>query len=384
VAPTPYAATRVPLSLFRSCLFLVALLGGCTAHAADQSVLPDAAARRRDAVSATQAAASGPDAELTYVTALDADSRGRMYVANMFQQSVTVLSPDGRVLRRIGRMGSGPGEFRGVRDVQVLPGDSLLVYDPQLARVTVFAADSTRPAYSVNLADKLRGAPPFHLRRAPATGAYLAYFQARFAFGGGGLEVRRDSALLLNADGSVRARIGAFAPAPFLVAGTSVAPNPFGRRTLVRLDSRGRTLLVRTDSLGVRSYSPAGAAEGSFAYRYDPPPVTRADAGRALEAMGEQGKQTFASVMDDSLPARWPAVGELLVDDRDRVWINLAGPLDQPVEWAVFSPDGRYLRSVFLPPRTTLHAVRAGRAYADRVDAAGVPQVIVFGIRPEP
>ena len=376
---------RLSTTAVRSCLFLLALLAGCTAQPGGQATLPDAAARRRDAVQATEVAASGPDAELTFVTALDADSHGRMYVANMFQQSVTVLAPDGRVLRRIGRMGSGPGEFRGVRDVQVLPGDSLLVYDPQLARVTVFAADSNRPAYSVDLADRLPGMPPFHLTRAPATGAYLAYFQARFAFGSGnGFELRRDSASLLNADGSARARIGSFAPAPFLVAGTSIAPNPFGRRTLVRLGARGRTLLVRTDSLGVRTYSPAGAAEGSFAYRYDPPPVTRADAGRALETMSEQGKQMFETVLGDSLPARWPAVGDLRVDDRDRLWINLAGPLDQPVEWAVFSPDGRYLRSVFLPPRTTLHAVRAGRAYADRVDATGVPRVVVFGIRPEP
>jgi len=374
----------LPITLSRSCLFLLALLGGCTTRSAGPDTLPDLATRRRHGALVTQIAGSGPEAELTYVTALDADSHGRMYVANMFQQSVTVLAPDGKVLWKIGRDGSGPGEFRSVRDVQVLPGDSLLVYDPQLERISVFAADSNRPAYVVNMADHLRGMPPFHLRRAPATGGYLAQFQARFAFGSGGLEVRRDSALLLNPDGSVRARIGVFAPAPFLVAGTSVAPNPFGRRTLVRLDSRGRTLLVRTDSLGIRTYSPAGAPGGSFAYRYDPPPVTQADAGRALEAMSEQGKQMFETVMDDSLPARWPAVGDLLVDDRDRVWINLAGPLDEPAEWAVFSPDGRYLRSVFLPPRTTLHAVRAGRAYADRVDAAGVPQVIVFGIRPEP
>jgi hypothetical protein len=369
----------------RSCLFVLALLGGCTARPGGQATLPDAAARRRDAAQATEIAVSAPEAELTYVTALDADSRGRMYVADMFQKSVTVLARDGKVLRRIGRAGSGPGEFRAVRDVQVLPGDSLLVYDPELARVTVFAADSSRPAYVVNLADRLPAEPPFHLRRAPATGGYLAQFQARFAFGSGNaLEPRRDSLLLLNPDGSARARVASFASAPFLVAGTSITPHPFGRRVVARLDSRGRVLFVSTDSLAVTSYSPSGERQGSFGYRYDLPSVTRDDARRALEGMGEQGRQMFESVLADSLPARWPAVGDLRVDDRDRVWISLAGPLDQPVEWAVFSAGGRYLRSVFLPPRTTLHAVRAGRAYADRVDAAGVPRVMVLGIRPEP
>jgi hypothetical protein len=306
-----------------------------------------------------------------------------MYVADMFQKSVTVLAPDGKVLRKIGRPGSGPGEFRAVRDVQVLPGDSLLVYDPELARVSVFAADSSRPAYVVNLADRLPGMAPFHLRRAPATGAYLAQFQARFAFANGTLEPRRDSLLLLNPDGSVRARVASFAPAPFLVARTSITPHPFGRRVVARLDSRGRILFVATDSLAVTTYSPSGAREGSFGYRYDPPPVTQEDAGRALEQMGgEQGKQMFGAALADSLPARWPAVADVRVDDRDRVWIALSASPSQPVEWAVFSDRGRYLRSVMFPAGTTLHAIRAGRAYADRKNEAGVPRVLVFDVHP--
>jgi len=329
--------------------------------------------------------ASAADAQLTHVTALDADSRGRVYVADMFQPSVLVLSPGGAVLRRIGRRGSGPGEFRSIRDVQVLPGDSLLVYDADLARVSVFAADSGRPAYVVNLAEQLRGMPPFRLRRAPATGGYLAQFQARFAFGANNeLEPRRDSLVLLGPDGAPRVRLASFAPAPFLVARTSVAPNPFGRRVIARLDSRGRTLFAWTDSLTITVYSAAGERERAFGYRYDAPAVTGADAQAALEGMGPMGRQMFERVLADSLPARWPAIEDLRVDDRDQPWIRLSGPPDQPAEWAVFTPAGRYKRSVILPPRTTLHAVRSGRAYAGRVDASGVPQVVVFELRPEP
>jgi hypothetical protein len=330
--------------------------------------------------------ASGAEAELTNITSLDADSRGRVYVADMFQPSVLVLSPQGRVFRRIGRRGAGPGEFRSVRDVQVLPGDSLLVYDPQLARVSVFAPDSLNPAYVMNLANRLRGIPPFHLWRVPVTGGdYLAMFQARFAFGPNNvLEPRRDSLVLLGPDGASRALIASFTAAPFLVARTSVTPHPFGRRAIARLDSRGRTLFTSADSLVVTVYSPSGERQGSFGYRYQSPPVTPDDVRRALETMGDQGKRMFENVLADSLPARWPAVADLRVDDRDRIWINLPGPVDQPVEWAVFSPSGRYRRSVFLPPRTVLHAIRSGRAFTDRTDSTGVPHVVVFELHPEP
>lgn len=269
--------------------------------------------------------------------------------------------------------------------MQVLPGDSLLVYDPQLARVSVFAPDSASPAYVVNLAERLQGMPPFRLRRAPATGLYLAHFQARFAFGANNeLEPRRDSLVLLGSDGAARARLSSFTAAPFLVAGTSVTPHPFGRRAVAQMDSKGRTLFVWTDSLAVTVFSPAGERAGGIGYRYEPPSVTRGDQARAVEAMGEQGKQTFERVIGDSVPARWPAVADLRVDDGDRIWLGLAGPLDQPVEWTVFSPSGRYLHSVFFPAGTTLHAVRSGRAYAERVDSSGVPHVVVFEVRPQP
>jgi hypothetical protein len=360
------------------------LAGGCTAGDGRSSTFPDAATRRARAIHPVEVMASGPGAQLTHVTALDADSRGRIYVADMFQPSVLVLSPDGRVLRRIGHRGAGPGEFRSVRDVQVLPGDSLLVYDANLVRVSVFAPDSGRPAYVVNLAERLPGAPPFHLARAPATGGYLAQFQAWLAFGpGNALEPRRDSLVLLGPDGTPRAWVATFAAAPFLVARTSVTPHPFGRRAVARLDSRGRILFAWTDSLAVTIYSASGERRGGFGYRYAPPAITRGDVRAALDAMG-QSRQLFENVLDDSLPERWPALQDLRVDDRDRLWIRLSGPADQLAEWAVFAADGRYTRSVLLPPRTTLHAVRSGRVYADRVDSAGVPRVVGFELRQQP
>lgn len=361
------------------------LLLGCVGGGGGANGLPEAVERRAGASRAVAVAESGADAELTRVTAMDVDSRGRVYVADMLQRSVLVLSPDGRVLQRIGRRGAGPGEFMRIRDVQVLPADSLLVYDPDLARISIFAPDSGAPAYVVNLAERLPGAPPFHLWRAPATGTYLAHFQARFAFGANNeLEPRRDSLALLGPDGAPRTVLASFTAAPFLVARTSVTPHPFGRRAVARVDSRGRTLFIWTDSLAVAVYSPAGARAGGFSVPYQSPSVTSADAREALDAMGEQAKSMFERVLGDSLPARWPAVGDLRVDERDRIWISLAGPFDQPVEWAVFSPSGRYLRSVFLPPRTTLHVIRSGRAYAERVDSSAVPHVVVFELRPVP
>jgi hypothetical protein len=89
-------------------------------------------------------------------------------------------------------------------------------------------------------------------------------------------------------------------------------------------------------------------------------------------------------VLHDSLPARWPAVGDLRIDDAGRIWIQLAGPVRQLPEWAVFSAEGTYLRSVLLPAGTVLHAVRGTRLYAEQKGAGDVPRVVVFEVRGAP
>jgi hypothetical protein len=51
---------------------------------------------------------------------------------------LVVLSPSGSVVRKLGRKGLGPGEFQMVREPLVLPGDTILMIDPQARRYVMF------------------------------------------------------------------------------------------------------------------------------------------------------------------------------------------------------------------------------------------------------
>jgi hypothetical protein len=97
--------------------------------------------RRGAALSGRQQAvlevASDADVEFGFVADMDVDSRGWMYVADAMGQ-VVVLDPEGRLERRIGSYGRGPGEFEAIRNLQVVEGDSLFVFDLAQARGTVF------------------------------------------------------------------------------------------------------------------------------------------------------------------------------------------------------------------------------------------------------
>jgi hypothetical protein len=71
------------------------------------------------------------------------DSRGRLYLATPFRGSEQpfVFGADGKLIRRLGVTGSGPGEFRLAEAILVTPHDSVYVLDRAQLRLSVFDSD---------------------------------------------------------------------------------------------------------------------------------------------------------------------------------------------------------------------------------------------------
>lgn len=369
----------------RATVFLALLLtlagAGC-AGAQDGGAFPDAQARRAAAFPVREAGRSRVDSLFTQVTAIDVDSRGRIYAGDWYTARVAVLDSSGALLGTVGRKGLGPGEFRSIRGVQVLPGDSLLVYDPNAARLSTFAPDSSRAASVVNLAAALSGPEPHFIRRTPDNTAYLALVRPPFTPGD---SARQDLLRVLNLDGSPRGEpLRRFPSRSFLRVnqggGFSVMPNPFGHEGLFALDGEGRLHYAWNDRLSVETTDLLGRRVGGFTMAYAPPRVTEADAASVFDGMPEQAVGMFRQALRDSLPERWPSVLALLADERGRLWMGLHGPAGEPREWALFEPDGRYVGSAFLPREAEVLAVRADRVYAAELSDAGVTSVVVYHV----
>lgn len=82
----------------------------------------------------------GPGMLESYFGHVRRDSRGRYFLTSSLPY-FWVFSPDGQVVRRIGRDGEGPGEFRAASGVVIDGGDSIRVFDSRLRRMTVFSPD---------------------------------------------------------------------------------------------------------------------------------------------------------------------------------------------------------------------------------------------------
>ena len=65
-------------------------------------------------------------------------SDGSLVIAHAGEQEVLWFD-QGRVVRRFGRRGSGPGEFRDLNSILVTRDDTILVYDGRLSRLTILS-----------------------------------------------------------------------------------------------------------------------------------------------------------------------------------------------------------------------------------------------------
>ncbi|MCA1791716.1 MAG: hypothetical protein LC667_18250 [Thioalkalivibrio sp.] len=370
------------LPRLRALLFVVVTgCAGSEASERDAQEFSDVEARRRAASPVREVAVSGSDASFTSVPRLTVDSRGFIYVPDTYQKRVAVLDPGARLVRSFGRRGSGPNEFRAITSVQALPGDSLLVYDPELGRLSIYPPDAGAAAYSISLGGKLPGMmPPWEVRRTHANDALIAHFRPGFAFGRRqDFSKRTDKVRVLNQDGSLRSEALSFPSQAFLVAGTSITPHPFGHEGFVRLDSQDRLHFVWSDTLAVSTRALDGSRAGGFRVEYASPALTRADVSDALARFPDTVRGEFEPVLADSTPERWPAVRQLLIDERDRLWFAMGGSRSREREWAAFSTEGKYLGSVLVPADSEVRFIRAdGSLYAERLDENDVPHVVVY------
>lgn len=368
----------------RLCCFMGTALGlsSCGPDAQGANSFPSAAERRRMAATPVEWGVSDSSVEFSHITALDVDRSGRVYVADFYRQQVTVLSPRGGFVRRFGRRGSGPGEFRAIRSIQVIDGDSLLVYDPSLARVSVYAPNAAAPTYTVDLGPRLEGGAPFFLWRLPNQPRYVALFRPPFVFVEGRTDLdRRDAVRVLAADGTRAADILSFPSRSFLISGTSLTPNPFGREGIVQVTSAGEIAYLWTDSVTITTRSPEGRTLASVRVPHQAPRVSGEDVEREAVRLREDGlPATFEQVVADSAPDRWPAATDMIADHEGNLFVGLSGEAGSPVEWVGFR-GGRYFLSVVLPPDEKLRAVRLPSLFVERRDELNVPQVVIYRIQ---
>ncbi len=325
-------------------------------------------------------------------------SDGRIVVVDAEARRLLLFDATGKLVRALGRRGAGPGEFRNVTSVTVLPGDSLLTFDRSLRRLTVWHPDSG------------------YVRSMPVGGTSLeSWPEDAWLWPGGSIVVLQLS----------------ITPQAAIPPGAGVRRWPM-RARLTLLDTSGRALgsspefdgmytglYERGDTRLPFSNQPFAAiardriiyfgSGASFALAYlnsdfAPAgelrwPAHREDLSQAevaavkAEAVALAGTRVppdqlarpfeinFAAQI---LPKERPAIGRVFVDHEDRLWVERfeATRLGSRIQkagdrWTVLSRDGRPVARLKIPDATRLEDVHGTRALLVVRDSLDVQTVAV-------
>ncbi len=362
-------------------LLTAALLAGCSTDTPGADSIDAPAADRPWATSApvqpVLEAVSGDDAILSYVWDLAMDSRGHVYVVDFQEPGIIELNHDLGYERTIGREGEGPGEFGRAATVQILEGDSLIVWDSQLQRLTLFPPRGGDAASVHSLGTREGSSTTWRL----AGGAYLA--RSSTAYMADGSDQGSDRTEVLRHVREEEGRIVdevifSYPAAESLVlradGAVSVAGHPFGRSSFVGLLADGRIAHASSDALEVRTVDLAGDVQTAFSYPTTYVAVSRGDLAAAADGLGRD----LARLLREGAPYVWPSLTGLVVDDEGRIWIGLRDADLTKWEWAAFLVDGSHQLSVELPAGFEVLAVGGGRMIGVEQDELDVPQIRAY------
>jgi hypothetical protein len=316
---------------------------------------------------------------------------GGIVVTNGGSKEIRFYDASGAHLRSIGREGEGPGEFRSLSWVQWLPGDSLLAYDFQVRRLSVFdpAGEFVRSFQTEPPAETQF---PQALARLPDGSLVVEIGRV---FGPGGVQdgLSRTPAAFLHdsAAGEVLDTIAVIpGPEAFVKTsadgGFSVTIPLFGRAPAHAV-SADRVILGGNDAYELAVYTAQGVLERLIRRRQQPRPVTDA-AFEALKQKRLEGTDASWRPRMEAMyaamprPATMPFYASALVDDEGNLWVqDFQAPSDTAVTWTVFDPEGRMLGPVVMPDRFRPTHIGRDFVLGVRFDELDVERVELFTLQ---
>ena len=320
-----------------------------------------------------------PEYSFTEINSIAVAGSGAVYVDDAHELSIREFGADGKFARWIGREGEGPGEFRSIAGVSILPDGRLAAWDRGNRRITVFG---TNGEYEEAIRTEGVRPPYLFVDRAFLTDSAGRYYLRILAKPPSISSDLREMAgvqygyLRLSPDGTVLDTIVAPQAMPpglpeSIVIDTRAGDrSPFPEQVFDAPSPFGHLVTGHNATYAFSILDPAGTIE-----------VER-EGFRSAEVMAEERAQWRARVAFAErrsgmsfrdVPTRKPAYRDLWVDLDGRIWIhryaeavNSGEPIpelwldylegDEPrITWAepslydVYSADGQLLYCVQAP-----------------------------------
>ena len=307
-----------------------------------------------------------------FIRSIQIDSHGNVLVNDPSQPVVFMFDGQGNLIQCIGKQGRGPGEFQQIGSV-LTTDDRLLVSDGRSLKIEIFEYLNSKYEYvrSVNVENpKLLG----NLLGLTENGILA---QNDIWFHNNPTET---AISLLGHNGKVLQDTLFSVPVhEFVVDDSFVRGKIYGNSSkLAYDDSEGKVYLLWTESLNVDYFTLGGKKHHAFSYPLQPVAVTTAERDSALTRLEDHQRR----VMRQQMPEVKPVAGDLVVDDHQRVWVELLSE-ELGHGWFAFSPDGDPLYHIKIPhPNAKLQDIQGNTILWNYTNELGAPTIVKSKFEP--
>lgn len=304
-------------------------------------------------------------------------SDGSIAVGNTGSNEIRQFTPEGYFVASAGGEGEGPGQFTGMRQLELV-GDSLFARDSD-GRVAVFAPGpkfvrAMRPDHPI---ESLRS-----LGDGTLVGEVAIPAPARALPG-----LFRDERALVRLDmaGALLDTIGRTAGREHYADNAAVGATPLFAKSSHFATHDGRIYYGAADIMQVRELGPGG--ELLRILRIPDYPLALTD--KQIEAEREARGEGMPPLIRDAVetmpaPGARPAFSDLLVDPAGAIWLRPhvgAAERDEPAEWLVLDSAGTWLGGVEVPAGFRIWQIRSDEVLGTWVDRSGSPHPQVLRLR---
>jgi len=355
-----------------------------------------------------------PDAEyaepFTMISAIRELGDGRVIVSDIREKSVQLVDLKSGKTQKIGREGSGPGEYAMPARLLAFPGDTSVVYDPLNRRFLTIGPDG-KPGAFVSYESDEPGPGGRAVVRMSLGARYTdargrLYSQApNYSIGPDGTPASADSAPIVRFDRSTKQTdtlAWIAVPAARIQSsqgGTNVSvrvggSNPFAAADDWAVTPDGRVAVLRSKDYHVDWYSPNGQRTSGPAIAYEKIKVTDEDKKQWRERqasgagatgivvtreIGPGGTTQSAGVAPPNMrapePTDWPEVKPAFTAQaatpapNGQLWVlRTRRANDKVPTYDVFDASGRVVNRVAVPPSTRVVGFGNGTVYLARSD----------------
>lgn len=340
-----------------------------------------------------------PEVPFDNIAAVVRLSDGRIVVADGGLDSrLSVFSPEGRYLGRLGREGDGPGEFRFIRSLQVGPNDSLYVFDVSLQRLTVFSAELGRARMATfRVTGGVTGGDGLGTVRRLADGVWAGKGEESTVFGPTN-QILRDTVVI----GLLGGTLGDMLPLAYfpgrmsttiVVEGRPMYGTPPFTPEVIHA-TWGRCVFA---SAGEDASISVYASDGELVATFEGPGTLRTITEELLairlqddlrRASSENAKQFLRQALADvARPEHLPYYHRIRADVWGHLWLQeYAPPWGVGRRWYVLSPEGEHLTDVIMPKAMKVFAITEAGVLGSSVGAfeEEVVELLPWAERPSP